>query len=97
MYESAERYEGGLPSQVTVLRSSITMGCMSSVLLTDDGNEGDIQPTIRCQSAAGHYGKHRRSFTESGKHGKQGEVVIEWDNNIDDSEDPDEHETGGEG
>jgi hypothetical protein len=73
------------------------MACMSSVLLTDDGNEGDNQPTIRCQLAAGHYGKHRRSFTKSGKHGKQGEVVIEWDNNIDDSEDPDEHETGGEG
>ncbi|SRR5229473_7018575 len=63
MYESAERYEGGLPSQVTVLRSSITMACMSSVLLTDDGNEGDNQPTIRCQLAAGLYGKHRRSFT----------------------------------
>jgi hypothetical protein len=72
------------------------MACMSSVLLTDDGNEGDNQPTIR-QLAAGHYGKHRRSFTKSGKHGMQGEVVIEWDNNIDDSEDPDEHETGGEG
>ena len=97
MYESAELYEGGLPSQVTVLRSSITMACMSSVLLTNDGNEGDNQPTIRCQLAAGHYGKHRRSFTKSGKHGMQGEVVIEWDNNIDDSEDPDEHETGGEG
>jgi hypothetical protein len=32
-----------------------------------------------------------------GKHGKQGEVVIEWDHNIDDSEDPDEHEIGGQG
>jgi hypothetical protein len=27
----------------------------------------------------------------------EGEVVIEWDLNIDDSEDPDEHEIGGQG
>ena len=66
---------------------------MSSVLLTDD-NEGNNQATVRCQLAEGHPGKHRRSFTKLGKHG---EVVIEWDLNIDDSEDPDEHEIGGQG
>ena len=73
------------------------MACMSSVLLTDDGNERDDQATVRCQLAEGHTGKHRRSFTKLGKHGKQGEVVIESDRNIDDSEDPDVHETGGQG
>jgi hypothetical protein len=70
---------------------------VSSVLLTDDGNEGNNQATVRCQLAEGHTGKHRRSFTKLGNHGKQGEVVIEWDLNIDDSEDPDEHEIGGQG
>ena len=69
---------------------------MSSVLLTDD-NEGNNQATVRCQLAEGHTGKHRRSCTKLGNHGKQGEVVIEWDLNIDDSEDPDEHEIGGQG
>jgi hypothetical protein len=44
-----------------------------------------------------HSGKYRRSFTKLGKHGKQGELVIEWDHNIDDSEDSDEHEIGGQG
>ena len=54
------------------------MACMSCVLLTDDGNEGNNQATVRCQLAEGHTGKHRRSFTKlHGKHGKQGEVVIE--------------------
>jgi hypothetical protein len=28
---------------------------------------------------------------------KQGEVVIQWDRNIDDSEEPDEHGVGGQG
>ena len=68
------------------------MACMSSVLLTDDGNKGNNQVIVLCQLAEGHPDKHRRSFTKLGKHSKQGEVVIEWDLNIDDSEDPDEHE-----
>jgi hypothetical protein len=70
------------------------MACRSSVLLTDDGNEGNNRETIRCQLVEGHTGKHLRSFT---KLGKQGEVVVEWDRNIDDGEDPDEHEIGGQG
>jgi hypothetical protein len=45
----------------------------------------------------GHTGKHLRSFAKLGKHGKQGEVVVEWDRNIDDGEDSDEHEIGGQG
>jgi hypothetical protein len=45
----------------------------------------------------GHTGKHLRSFRKLGKHGKQGEVVVEWDRNIDDCEEPDEHEIGGQG
>ena len=44
------------------------MACMSSVLLTDDRNEGNNQATIRCQLAEGHAHKHRRSFTRLGKH-----------------------------
>ena len=89
--------EGGAPKSGDRLTSSKTMACMSCVLLTDDGNEGNNRATVRCQLAEGHTGKHRRSFTKLGKHGKQGEVVIEWDSNIDDSEDPDEHEIGGQG
>jgi hypothetical protein len=73
------------------------MACRSSVFLTDDGNEGNNRATIRCQLVEGHNGKHLRSFTKLGKHGKQGEVVVEWDRNIDDGEDPDEHEIGGQG
>ena len=57
-----------------------------SARLTYDGKEGNNQVTVRCQLAKGHSGKHRRSFTKLGKHGNQGEVVIEWDRNIDDSE-----------
>ena len=72
------------------------MACMS-VLLIDDSKDGDNQASIRCQSPEGHSDKHRRNFTRLGKDGRQGEVVIEWDNNIDDSEDSDEHEIGGEG
>jgi hypothetical protein len=73
------------------------MACMSRVFLTDDGRESNHQATVRCQLVEGHTGKHRRSFIKLGKHGKQGEIVIEWDHNIDDSEDPDEHEIGGQG
>ena len=72
------------------------MTCVSSVFLTDD-EKSINQATVRCQLVEGHSGKHRRSFTKLGKHGKQREVVIEWDHNIDDSEDPDEHEIGGQG
>jgi hypothetical protein len=70
------------------------MTCMSSVFLTDECNPGVNQATVRCQLMEGHSGKHRQGFTKLGKHG---EVVIEWDSNIDDSEDPDEHEIGGQG
>ena len=73
------------------------MVCMSSVFLPDDRLEGNNHATVRCQLAEEHSGKHRRAFTKLGKHGKQGEVVIEWDRNIDDNEDPDEHEIGGQG
>jgi hypothetical protein len=73
------------------------MACVSSIHLMDDGKENNNQATVRCQLAEGHPGKHRRSFTKLGTHGKQGEVVIEWDRNIDDSEEPDEQETGGQG
>jgi hypothetical protein len=73
------------------------MGCVSSVFLTDDRPEGNNQAIVHCQLAEGHAGTHRREFTKLGKHGKQGEVVIEWDSNIDDSEDPDEHDIGGRG
>lgn len=73
------------------------MACKCNVLLTDDHNEGNNQAIIRCQLAEGHTGKHRRIFRKLGKHGKQGEVVIEWDRNINDSEDPDDHEIGGQG
>jgi hypothetical protein len=73
------------------------MTCMSSVLLSDEGHEGNNQANLRCQLAEGHTGKHRRSLTKLGKHGKQGEVIIEWDHNINDSEEPDERETGGQG
>jgi hypothetical protein len=70
--------------------------CVSNVFLADDSKSNN-QATVRCQLAGGHPGKHRRSFTKLGKHGKQGEVVIEWDHNIDDSEASDEHEIGGQG
>jgi hypothetical protein len=73
------------------------MACRSSVFLTDDGNDGNNRATIQCQLVEGHTGKHLRSFTKRGKHGKQGEVVVEWDRNIDDGEDPDDHEIGGQG
>jgi hypothetical protein len=73
------------------------MACMSSVFMTDDRNEADNQAIVRCQLEQGHSGTHRRGFTKLGKHGKQGEVLVEWDSNIDDCEDPDEHETGGQG
>jgi hypothetical protein len=73
------------------------MACISSVLLTDDRNDHSNQATVRWELTEGHSGKHRRAFTKLGKHGKQGEVVIEWDRNVDDSEDSDEHEIGGEG
>jgi hypothetical protein len=73
------------------------MACRSSVFLTADGSEGNNRVTIRCQLVEGHTGKHLRSFRKLGKHGKQGEVVVEWDRNIDDGEDPDEHEIGGQG
>jgi hypothetical protein len=89
--------EGGAPKSGDRLRSSKTMAHVCSVLLIDHDNEGNNQVTVRCQLAKGHSGKHRRSFTKLGKHGQQGEVVIEWDRNIEDSEDPDEHEIGGEG
>jgi hypothetical protein len=72
------------------------MTCVSSVFFTDDERSIN-QATVPCQLVEGHSGKHRRSFTKLGKHGKQREVVIEWDHNIDDSEDPDEHEIGGQG
>jgi hypothetical protein len=77
--------------------SSKTMACGSSVFLTDGGNECNNRATIRCQLVEGHIGKHLRSFTKLGKLGKQGEVVVEWDHNIDDGEDSDEHEIGGQG
>jgi hypothetical protein len=73
------------------------MACRSSLFLTDDGNEGNNRATIRCQLVEGHTGKHFRSIRKVGKHGKQGEVVVEWDRNINDGEDPDEHEIGGQG
>ena len=73
------------------------MTCVSRVVLTDDGEKSNNQTTVRCHLAEGHSDKHRRSFTKIGKHGKQGELVIEWDHNIDDSEDSDEHEIGGQG
>lgn len=73
------------------------MTCKSRVFLTDDANEDNRQVAICCQLTEGHTSIHRRSLIKLGKHGKQGEVVIEWDRNIDDSEDPDEHEIGGQG
>jgi len=73
------------------------MTCVSRVVLTDDGKKSNNQATVRCQLAEGHSDKHRRSLTKLGKHGKQGELVIERDHNIDDSEDSDEHEIGGQG
>jgi hypothetical protein len=89
--------EGGATESVDRQRSSKTMACKCSLLLTDDRNEGKNQAIVRCQLAEGHTGKHRRNFTKLGKHGKQGEVAIEWDRNINDSEDPDDHEIGGQG
>jgi hypothetical protein len=89
--------EGGATESVDRQRSSKTMACKCTVLLTDDRNEGNNQTIVRCQLAEGHTGKHRRNFTRLGKHGKQGEVAIEWDRNINDSEDPDDHEIGGQG
>ena len=75
------------------------MVCKSSVLVSDvdDESQARNQTTVRCQLAEGHTGKHRRSSTKLGKHGKQGELLIEWDRNIDDAEDPDDHEVGGQG
>lgn len=73
------------------------MGCASSVLLSDDAGKSNTRTTIHCQLADGHPGKHRRTFTKLGRHPKQGEVLIEWDRNIDYAEDPDEHEVGGQG
>ena len=73
------------------------MTCSSWVFLTNDTNEDENRVAIYCQLAEGHTSRHRRSLRKLGKHGKQGEVVIEWDRNIDDSEDPDEHEIGGQG
>ena len=70
--------------------------CMRSVYLIADHNEDNNQASVSCQLVGGHPGKHRRGFHKTGKHGKQGEVIIEWDSNIDDSEDPDEHEIGGQ-
>jgi hypothetical protein len=89
--------EGGALKSGDRSRRLKTMACMSSIQLIDDGKEGHNQATVRCQLAEGHSGKHRRSFTKLGTHGKQGEVVVEWDRNIDDGEDPDEHEIGGQG
>jgi hypothetical protein len=71
--------------------------CRSSVFLTDHSNEGNNRATIQCQLVEGHTGKHVRSFTRLGKYDKQGEVVVEWDRNIDDREEPDDHEIGGRG
>ena len=67
--------EGGALKSGDRLRSSKPMACMSSVLLTDEGNEGNNQANVRCQLVEGHTGKHRRSLTKLGKHGKQGEVA----------------------
>jgi hypothetical protein len=88
--------EGGAPKSGGHSGSSKGIRCVSNVFLADDSKSNN-QATVRCQLAGGHSGKHRRSFTKLGKHGKQGEVVIEWDHNIDDSEDSDEHEIGGQG
>ena len=60
------------------------MACRSSVFLNDGGNEGNNRATIRCQLVEGHTGKHLRSFR---KLGKQGEIVVEWNHNIEDCED----------
>jgi hypothetical protein len=58
-----------------ILLVFVPQGCskyVSSVLLTDDGNEGNNQATVRCQLAEGHTGKHWRSFTKLGKYGEVG-------------------------
>lgn len=73
------------------------MACKCSVRLTDNGKKGNNSAVVRCQLAEGHPGKHQRSFTKLGTHGKQGEVVIEWDALINDGEEPDEREIGGQG
>jgi hypothetical protein len=73
------------------------MACKCSVILSDNGKGGNNRATVRCQLPEGHPGKHRRSFKKLGTHGKQGEVVIEWDVIIDDSEKPDRHDIGGQG
>jgi hypothetical protein len=88
--------EGGAPTSSDRSESPETMAHVCSVRLIDDDNEGNNHVTVRCQLTKGHSGKHRRSFTRSGAHGQQGEVVIEWDRNIVDPDAFDDHEIGGE-
>lgn len=58
------------------------MSCKSELQLDDDTAN---QVTVRCELEKGHLGRHRRSSTREGRDGRRGEVIVEWDNNIDDS------------
>lgn len=68
--------------------------CRSELQL--DGYAGD-RVTVRCELENGHPGRHRRISTREGRDGRRGEVIVEWDHNIDESEQPGEHDEGGEG
>ncbi len=77
--------EGGAPRSGHHSGEWKMITCVNRVVLFDEDNKSNNQATARCQLAEGHAGIHRRSFTKLGKHGKRGEVIIEWDGNIADS------------
>jgi hypothetical protein len=71
------------------------MSCKSKLQLEDYAGN---QVTVRCElDEKRHLGRHRRISTREGRDGRRGEVIVEWDNNIDDSEEPGERDEGGEG
>jgi hypothetical protein len=70
------------------------MSCQSELQISDHAGN---QATVRCELEKGHPGRHRLISTREGRDGRRGEVIVEWDNNIDDSEGSDDHEEGGEG
>ncbi len=70
------------------------MSCKSELQLDDYAGN---QVAVRCELEKEHQGRHRRISTREGRNGRRGEVTVEWDHNIDDSEEPGEHDEGGEG
>lgn len=70
------------------------MSCKSKLQIGDSAGN---QVTVRCELKKGHPGRHRPISNRGGRDGRRGGVIVEWDNNINDSEESDDLDEGGEG